>query len=51
MKTIIIKNVYEFAEALIQAGKEDLRIASSSNTGLPIGHIRITFLPASAFKK
>lgn len=51
MKAVIIKNVDEYDEALTQAEKEGLKMAAASNTGLPHGHLRITFLPSSAFKK
>ncbi len=50
MVTSIVKSEEEFNKARDEAYSNGYRIASISNTGLPEGHFRITFLDQSCFK-
>ncbi len=51
MRTVIVKSEEEATVANEQAEKDGLQWAATSNTGLPEGYSRMTFLPKSAFKK
>lgn len=49
MRTVIVSTEDEWAEAEKSQALEGRRIAAASNTGLPQGRYRLTFLPKSAF--
>ena len=50
MKCIITNSYNEFIDAMINAEKEGLKVASISNAGLEFHQRRITFLPKSVYK-
>ena len=51
MYCVVVKNQEEVSAAYAEAEKRGLRIAAQSNTGLPHGVWRLTFLNQKAFKK
>lgn len=51
MEIVIVRSKEEMENKVAEYGKRGLRVAVCSNTGLPSGTWRLTFLPESAFKK
>ena len=51
MKTIIVKSQEEADQAEELMANDGYLVAAISNTGLPPGQARITFLPESAFEQ
>lgn len=51
METIIVSSEDELAEQVEVHKARGLRLAAISNTGLPEGQARLTFLPLKAFKE
>lgn len=50
MQTRIVTSEDEFTSTCAEMEAKGLRLAAVSNSGLPKGSERLTFLPASAFK-
>ncbi len=50
MEIRIVSSEAEWHAALEEMALKGLRLAASSNAGLPKGKVRLTFLPQSAFK-
>ncbi|AEI71044.1 hypothetical protein [EBPR siphovirus 2] len=50
MQTRIVSSEAEWLAAVDEMELKGLRLAASSNVGLPKGRVRLTFLPKSAFK-
>lgn len=49
MKTFIVSNQQEITDLQLAQLEENRHLATISNTGLPEGKFRITFLPSSVF--
>lgn len=49
MRCTVVHNETELDAAVADAKRDGMRLACTSNTGLPVGDYRLTFLPASAF--
>lgn len=49
MHVVIVSNLTELKAAFADAAKLGLRWGATSNTGLPQGKWRVTFLPEGAF--